>query len=332
MLNPNDIHVGMRVLDSDADFIGTVIDAGSDYVRMRSDGKVDGQHDVPLSRFSRMSDDAVYLDGPWATVLTSVETFAADTGDVIKGAAAAIGGMASSAAHSASHIGDDIKQAASRDHSTTENTGGNIGASTSGSAGHEPGTDGSSTIWPWILFIGAAIAAILAFRSCTTTEAEAPVAPPVAENSALAPSAAAQRVTLPDNAQIEIMPGTITYDLYTFVSGTEAAPKTFTFDRLNFDTGSAAIRAEDQPTIDSIAVIMKAYPNVSGEIVGYTDATGNAADNEKLSADRSTNVMNAIIAKNIAASRLSSRAGGVADTLAGADQNARRTDLIILSK
>ena len=40
----------------------------------------------------------------------------------------------------------------------------------------------------------------------------------------------------------------------------------------------------------------------------------------------------AIIAKGIVASRLTSKAGGVAETAGGSDQNARRTDLVILAK
>lgn len=332
MLNPNDISPGTRVLDSDGDFIGTVIDAGSDYVRMRSDGKIDGEHDVPLSRFSRADGDAIYLDGPWSTVLTSVENVAADAGQAIKGAAsdlgglaagaaATVGGLASSAAHAteraADRVGDGIHDAVNRDHHHDDRA--------------DVGAGGKTNIWPWLLIGGAAIAAFLAFRSCSTEEAEAPVPPPV-ETSAPATAVVAEKVMLPDNSTLDIMPGTITYDLYKFVSGSDAAPKTFTFDKLNFDTGSAAIRAEDQPTIDSIAVILKAYPNVTGSIVGYTDSTGDAAVNAKLSADRSSNVMKAIVAKGVATSRLSAKAGGVAETTGGADQNARRTDLVVLAK
>lgn len=315
MLNPNDIRPGTRVLDSDGDFIGTVIDAGSDYVRMRSDGKVDGQHDVPLSRFSRAEGDAIYLDGTWSSVLTSIDNVVADAGRLAAGAAATVGGLASSAAHAteraADRVGATVHDAVNRD--------------------HDAGAGGKTNIWPWLLLGAAAIAAFLAFRSCSTVE---PVAPPTepAETSAPATVGAAETVTLPDNSTLDITPGTITYDLYKFVSGTDAAPKTFTFDKLNFDTGSSAIRAEDQPTIDSIAVILKAYPKVTGSIVGYTDATGNAAANEKLSADRSANVMKAIVAKGIVASRLSAKAGGVAETTGGSDQNARRTDLVVLAK
>lgn len=321
MLNPNDIRPGARVLDSDGDFIGTVIDAGSDYVRMRSDGKIDGQHDVPLSRFSRAEGDAIYLDGPWSTVLTSIDNAVADAGRLAAGAAATVGGLASSAAHAtertADRVGDNIHDAVNRDHHVNRD--------------HDTAAGGKTNIWPWLLLGGAAIAAFLAFRSCSTTE---PVAPPVepVETSAPATVGAAETVTLPDNSTLDITPGTITYDLYKFVSGTDAAPKTFTFDKLNFDTGSSAIRAEDQATIDSIAVILKAYPKVTGSIVGYTDATGNAAANEKLSADRSANVMKAIVAKGIVASRLNAKAGGVAETTGGADQNARRTDLVVLTK
>ena len=329
MLNPNDISIGTRVLDSDGDFIGTVIDAGSDYVRMRRDGAVDGEHDVPLNRFSRADGDAIYLDSPWSTMLTSLENMAADAGQAVKGAASNLGGLAAGAAAS---VGGMASQAAHAAERAADHVGDSVHAAAADLQNHTDHESAKSKIWPWLLLGGAAIAAFLAFRSCSTTE---PVEPPVqtkSETSAPATVVAVEKVTLPDNSTLDITPGTITYDLYKFVSGPEAAPKTFTFDKLNFDTGSAAIRAEDQPTIDNIAVIMKAYPNVTGSIVGYTDSTGNAAANEKLSADRSANVMKAIIAKGIVASRLTSKAGGVAETAGGSDQNARRTDLVVLAK
>lgn len=328
MLNPNDIVPGTRVLDSDGDFIGTVLASGSDYVRIRSDGKVDGEHDVPLSRFSRTDGNAIYLDSKWDSILTSLGSFAADTGEVIKDAASGVGGMAAGAAAT---VGSLASSAANATERTADRVGDRIhDAVTPDHTYNEP--ERKTNIWPWLLLGAAAIAAFLAFRSCSTAEAPAP-APAPTEEAAPATAGAAESVTLPDNTQLNITPGTITYDLYKFVSGPDAAPKTFTFDKLNFDTGSAAIRTEDQATIDSIAAIMKAYPNVKGSVVGYTDATGDAAANEKLSAERSGNVVKAIIAKGIVADRLTSKAGGVAASAGGgADQNARRTDLVVIAK
>ncbi len=316
MLTANNLRAGMRVLDSDGDFIGTVTGVSGDGVRIRQEGVVDGEHDVPLTRFSRVEGESVYLDGPWSTILTTL-------GGLAAGAAATVGGLASGAAHAAERTVDRVDHTVDRTHVQRD---GDVYV----------GPEKKTNIWPWLLLGAAAIAAFLAMKSCNTTEAPRTVEPVVQETTVPATTTPAagpvESVTLADNTRLDITPGTITYNLYKFVTSNDATPKTFTFDKLNFDTGSAAIRAEDQPTIDSIASIMKAYPKVKASVVGYTDATGDRATNEKLSADRSASVVSAIVAKGIDAARLNSRAGGVAATKGGADQNARRTDLVVTEK
>ncbi len=336
MVSVNDLRAGMRVLDSDGDFIGTVTGIATDAVRIRREGVVDGEHDVPLTRFSRVEGESVYLDGPWSTILTTLGGLAAGAASTAGGlagaAAATVGGLASSAAHAADRVGDRVEAAVDRTTDRVDHTVDRTHVQRDG----DVYVDGQkkTNIWPWLLLGAAAIAAFLAMKSCNTAEAPAPVEPTVQTTApATVPAAGpVESVTLADNTKLDITPGTITYNLYKFVTSSEATPKTFTFDKLNFDTGSAAIRSVDQPTIDSIAAIMKAYPTVQASVVGYTDATGDKATNEKLSAERSANVVKAIVAKGIVANRLNSKAGGVAATKGGADQNARRTDLVVTAK
>lgn len=65
----------------------------------------------------------------------------------------------------------------------------------------------------------------------------------------------------------------------------------FDFDRLNFETGSSNITAESMPQIRNIAAILKAFPNASIKIGGYTDATGDETANRKLSQARAEAVV-----------------------------------------
>lgn len=67
----------------------------------------------------------------------------------------------------------------------------------------------------------------------------------------------------------------------------------FDFDKLNFETGSSMITPESMPQIRNIAAILKAFPNASIKIGGYTDATGNEPANLKLSQARA----NAVVAE-----------------------------------
>lgn len=54
----------------------------------------------------------------------------------------------------------------------------------------------------------------------------------------------------------------------------------------DFNTGNAVLLPESEKQLDNIAEILKAYPDAKIKIGGYTDASGNAAANKKLSQDR----------------------------------------------
>lgn len=84
----------------------------------------------------------------------------------------------------------------------------------------------------------------------------------------------------------------------------------FDFDRLNFETGSAKLTADSKAQVDNIAAILNAYPAVKIKIGGYTDNTGNANFNMKLSGDRAKAVVDALSGLGIAADRLESEGYG----------------------
>jgi OmpA-OmpF porin, OOP family len=103
----------------------------------------------------------------------------------------------------------------------------------------------------------------------------------------------------------------------------------FDFDRLLFDTNTAALQPSSQEQLQNIANILKAYPNVQIRIGGYTDNQGDAGANLKLSEDRADHVMHQIITLGVDPSRLDAKGYGedhpVADnaTDAGRAQNRR---------
>ena len=111
----------------------------------------------------------------------------------------------------------------------------------------------------------------------------------------------------------------------------------FSFDRLDFETGSATLRPTSAEQLKNIAEIMKAYPKVTLKIGGYTDNVGNAADNLKLSQLRAQNTMQELVKLGVDAKRLQAAGYGemhpVADnsTEDGRQKN-RRIDLLVTSK
>jgi outer membrane protein OmpA-like peptidoglycan-associated protein len=105
------------------------------------------------------------------------------------------------------------------------------------------------------------------------------------------------KVTLPDGVELNAFKGGIEDSLVTFLNNSNSKAGNdvwFDFDNLNFETGSAKITAESQVQVNNIASILKAYPKVEIKIGGYTDVTGDAAANKKLSQDRATAVVVAL--------------------------------------
>lgn len=103
----------------------------------------------------------------------------------------------------------------------------------------------------------------------------------------------------------------------------------FNFVDLNFKTGSNELDENSLKEVNNIAEILKAYPNVKIKVGGYTDNTGTVDGNLKLSAERATNVQNALYALGIAEDRITSEGFGQEfpaasnDTEEGRKQNRR---------
>ena len=108
-------------------------------------------------------------------------------------------------------------------------------------------------------------------------------------------------------------------------------------DGIIFDTNKATIKAESNGQINHIAEILKAFPKVKIKIGGYTDNTGKANANKKLSNNRAIAVKKAIVSKDIKADRMDAEGYGsehpvaTNDTEEGRQQN-RRIDVRVTEK
>jgi K(+)-stimulated pyrophosphate-energized sodium pump len=111
----------------------------------------------------------------------------------------------------------------------------------------------------------------------------------------------------------------------------------FDFDRLLFATGSATLEPQSSEQLHNIAAILKAYPAIHLTIGGYTDNTGDAAQNLKLSQDRADNVTAELVRLGVTQDRLLAKGYGeehaVGDnaTEAGRAQN-RRISMLVTQK
>lgn len=211
---------------------------------------------------------------------------------------------------------------------------------------HKPGTpshihigpsDEKKTNWlPWILGALALLALLLLLPyACSREDERAVVTPPPVVDSGAATTSTV--VALPGGRSAEVERGSVGEQVGTYLAGNEAAPRTFRFDQLNFDTASAAIRPEHQATMQSLSQVLAAYPNSRVRVVGYADARGSGEANAKLGADRAAAVKTALVGGGVAGDRIETATGGELDpadtnaTAPGREDN-RRTELEVLSK
>lgn len=207
---------------------------------------------------------------------------------------------------------------------------------TRGAPPREVHIEKKKTNWlAWILLALGILAALLALSRCNRNETVA-VAPAAAVATAI-PPVAVKHVTLPGGKVVDLQPNTLNYDLQAFLASSTAAPRTFTFDKLNFDTASSAIRTDDRPTLSALSQILAAYPAAAVRLVGYADARGTDAANAKLGSDRAASVAKALTDDGIDAKRITTASGGdsnpvATNATAGGQFANRRTELVVTSK
>lgn len=184
--------------------------------------------------------------------------------------------------------------------------------------------------WLLLLIALAALALLLVLRP-RTPRAGVPDLNSQAKN-------ALANIILPGGINLSLPAGSINYNLAQFLAdGSQAAPKTFVFDHLNFETGSTQLTPDSAQTVNNLAQVLKAYPTAQVQLSGHTDNTGSAAANQALSLDRANTVKTLLVNQGVPAERISTQGFGqdrpVAsnDTEEGRARN-RRTELTVTSK
>ncbi|RYY59899.1 MAG: DUF937 domain-containing protein [Chitinophagaceae bacterium] len=181
---------------------------------------------------------------------------------------------------------------------------------------------GNRWLWP-LLIIGAAVLLwYLLGRGCnnrdtgtryedtTTTRTTTPVAMDTARTAAPA-GRTSTRVRLANGTEVNAYAGGVEEQLVNCLNDASCKAgkdKWFDFDNINFEVGSATLTAQSQDQVRNIVAILNAYPAAHVKVGGYTDKTGDAAANKKLSQQRADAVLNAL-----------KTAGGNAAQLTGAE-------------
>ncbi|MES2777078.1 MAG: OmpA family protein [Bacteroidota bacterium] len=128
---------------------------------------------------------------------------------------------------------------------------------------------------------------------------------------------AIEELSLPDGVKLSVGANSSEAKLIAFLSDAQMAVDSLdktkgwiSLDRLYFETGKSTLTPASQTQLKNIAAILKAYPNVDLKLGGYTDNTGSAEGNLKLSDSRAKSAMASLVAAGTTASRLAAEGYG----------------------
>jgi OmpA-OmpF porin, OOP family len=192
----------------------------------------------------------------------------------------------------------------------------------------EPKRETPRWLVPLLILGGIVVVALGWLLNRPTSIRETPVA--------VRPAAKMTDLQLPGGIKVSVPEGSFNYSLHQWLAGTTdtTVPKRFVFDNLNFETGSTQLTPDSVPIVDSLVVILKAYPNVAVSLEGHTDNTGDAAANKKLSFDRAVVVKEIMVKGGIPEGRIGTDGYGQEKPIApneteeGRAKN-RRTELVV---
>jgi OmpA-OmpF porin, OOP family len=191
---------------------------------------------------------------------------------------------------------------------------------------HEPPSGGSRRLWP---VLAALVAIFLLWavwprhgrRVATSADTSRSTVSggEVAPSTGMAAPEGYMRKRLPNGKELSVPIVGIESQLVSFIEDPNRPVNDstwFEFDRLTFETSSAKLLPQSDEQLKNIAEIMAAYPNVRAKIGGYTDNTGNAAANKRLSQQRADNVRQALVQQGVSAERLTAEGYGSAHPVA----------------
>lgn len=144
-------------------------------------------------------------------------------------------------------------------------------------------------------------------------------------------------VKLPDGRSLQLAPGSASYQLAQYLQTTDPTGKTFVFERLQFHSGTTRLTSRSARTVRNLSAILNAYPSTEVRLDGYTDNTGKAEANQKLSQARADAVKTMLAKDGVSVTRLATAGYGAEkpiasnDSPAGRQQN-RRIELVVTKR
>lgn len=196
---------------------------------------------------------------------------------------------------------------------------------------HVEPAEKKSKWWLWLLPLLALLALLFALSQCGDDRNDTAVV------NETAPTPAPVETDVASVPAVPVAAPAATSGLAAFLASSEPLPRTFVFERVNFDTGSSSIRPADRAEVNDIAAALKQHANARIRLVGFADARGAASANAELGKARADSLKAALVEQGIDAGRIDTASGGedapveTNATASGQAEN-RRTELVVLQR
>ena len=255
--------------------------------------------------------------------ITSALGFASP-GAFLSSLGSGIAGSASAAAGRVTETAREVGSGAARTASAAY-------ATASGAIDRVPPVPLSRRGWFWGLLALAALVLFGLFSYWTTPVDQA-------AKTAQTVARAVKSLDLPGGTTLEVTTGGFLDSLTAFLAEKGSATgKSFTFDELQFETGSTTLTPASNRQLDGLAAVLKAYGDVSVNVAGHTDNTGDAAANKRLSAERAAAVKQALVTRGLPAARITDEGFGPEKPIASNDTEDgraknRRVELAVVKR
>jgi OOP family OmpA-OmpF porin len=205
----------------------------------------------------------------------------------------------------------------------------------------ETGKSGGRSIWPWLLVLAlAAIAAAFYFGKDRLRTAATVESPPAATTTTTPATTApgAVSITLPDGSLIRVAQDSFNAAFALYLAEANPDPdRVFPLEVISFETGSSVLTPVSRAQVEDFRKILAAYPDVTIELIGHTDAVGSEDENLALSIRRAEAGRDALVRAGVAADRITVAGRGATEPIAPNDTEEgrarnRRLELMVTGR
>jgi outer membrane protein OmpA-like peptidoglycan-associated protein len=112
-------------------------------------------------------------------------------------------------------------------------------------------------------------------------------------------------IKLPDGKSLNLPETSFLNQVYKYLHDAAATQgRTFVFDGLDFDAATIKVRPETETAVTNLSTLLQSFPKATLRIEGYTDRSGDAAEDKRLSLERAETLKSLLVKAGVPTDRI----------------------------